>query len=189
MADRLFKPIKVGSITLNNRLPMAPLTRFRADKDNNPSEYAKAYYEQRASVPGTLLITEATFISPQAGGYPSIPGIWSESQIAGWKDIVDAVHSKGSYIYMQLWALGRVAQEKVLSEKGFRVKSASTVAVPAAQTGLGAPTTVPDEMTEDEIQSFINDYAQATRNAIKAGFDGVEIHGRSFSCSMTRQLD
>ncbi|EME41543.1 hypothetical protein DOTSEDRAFT_73828 [Dothistroma septosporum NZE10] len=177
MADRLFKPIKVGSITLHNRLPMAPLTRFRADKDNNPSEYARAYYEQRASVPGTLLITEATFISPQAGGYPSIPGIWSESQITGWKDIVDAVHRKGSYIYMQLWALGRVAQEKVLSEKGFRVRSASAIAVPSEQTGAGAPTTVPSELTEDEIQSFISDYAQATRNAIKAGFDGVEVHG------------
>lgn len=178
MADRLFKPIKVGSITLKNRLPMAPLTRFRADKDNNPSEYAKAYYEQRASVPGTLLVTEATFISPQAGGYPNIPGIWTESQVAGWKDIVDAVHRKGSYIYLQLWALGRVAQEKVLAPQGFRVRSASAISAIASQTGLGEPTVVPDEMTEDEIQSFIKDYAHATRNAIKAGFDGVEIHGK-----------
>lgn len=178
MADRLFKPLKVGTSHLQHRIVMAPLTRFRADKQHVPSEHAKEYYEQRASVPGTLLITEATFVSNQAGGYPSIPGIWSESQIASWKDIVDAVHKKGSFIYLQLWGLGRVAQEKVLKEEGgWRVRSASAIAVPSTQTATGAATTVPDAMTEEEIQSFINDYAQAGANAMKAGFDGVEIHG------------
>lgn len=180
MADRLFKPLKVGHCQLQNRLVMAPLTRFRADKQHNPSEYAKKYYEQRASVPGTLLVTEATFVSNQAGGYPNIPGIWSESQIAGWKDIVDAVHKKGSFIYLQLWGLGRVAQEKVLKEEGgWRVRSASAIAVPSDQTSTGKPTTVPDAMTEEEIHEFVNDYAQAASNAMEAGFDGVEIHCKS----------
>ncbi|KAF2165776.1 hypothetical protein M409DRAFT_24062 [Zasmidium cellare ATCC 36951] len=178
MADRLFKPIKVGNSLLKNRVVMAPLTRFRADKDHNVSEHAKEYYEQRASVPGTLLITEATFVSGQAGGYPNIPGIWSETQIAGWKDVVDAVHKKGSFIYLQLWGLGRVAQEKVLQEEGgWKVRSASAIAVPAEQTSTGKAGTTPDAMTEDEIHEFINDYAQGAANAIKAGFDGVEIHG------------
>lgn len=179
MADRLFKPIKVGTSLLQNRVVMAPLTRFRADKDHNPSPYAKEYYEQRASVPGTLLITEATFVSGQAGGYPNIPGIWSQSQIDGWKDIVDSVHKKGSFIYLQLWGLGRVAQEKVLQEEGgWRVRSASAIAVPAEQTSTGKAGTTPDATTEEEIHEFINDYAQAASNAIEAGFDGVEIHGK-----------
>lgn len=176
-AERLYKPMRMGNMALAHRMVMAPLTRFRADQHHNPSPYAKEYYEQRASVPGTFQVSEATFISPQAGGYKSIPGIWSESQIAGWKAIVDAVHQKGSYIYMQLWALGRVAQEPVLKEQGFRVRSASPIPVPSDQTNTGAPTTIPDELTEAEIQSFIRDYAQAAANAIEAGFDGVEIHG------------
>ena len=181
MTDRLFHTLKLGHGQLQHRLVMAPLTRFRADEHNNPSEHAKLYYEQRACVPGTLIVTEATFISPQAGGYPSIPGIWSESQIAGWKDIVDAVHRKGSLIYLQLWALGRVAKEEVLAKGGFRVRSASAIPVAEGQTSAGGPTTVPDEMTEEEIRSFVKDYANAAKNAMKAGFDGVEIHGKFLS--------
>lgn len=186
MADRLFKPIKVGNSLLKSRVVMAPLTRFRADKDHNVSEHAKEYYEQRASVPGTLLITEATFVSAQAGGYPNIPGIWSETQIAGWKDVVDAVHKKGSFIYLQLWGLGRVAQDKVLQEEGgWKVRSASAIAVPAEQTSTGKAGTTPDAMTEDEIHEFINDYARGAANAIEAGFDGVEIHGKKSHHSST----
>ncbi|KAK0925392.1 hypothetical protein LTR57_005043 [Friedmanniomyces endolithicus] len=88
---------------------MAPLTRFRSTMEHIPGKYMKEYYEQRASVPGTLLITEATFIAPQAGGYNNVPGIWSDEQVEAWKPIVDAVHAKGSFIYLQLWALGRAA--------------------------------------------------------------------------------
>ncbi|KAJ5676233.1 Aldolase-type TIM barrel [Penicillium macrosclerotiorum] len=168
--SNLFSPLRVGRMELANRIAMAPMTRFRADDQHVPLPIVKEYYAQRASVPGTLLITEATFISPQAGGYPNVPGIYNEAQIAAWKEITDAVHAKGSYIYMQLWALGRVANPDLLkAEGGFDVVCAS--AIPAS-----AEAPMPRPLTEDEIQAYINDYAQAARNAIAAGFDGVEIH-------------
>jgi len=81
----LFRPLAVGAFNIGHRVVMAPLTRFHANKDHVHSELAKTYYTQRASVPGTLLVTEATFIAPQAGGYANAPGIWSDAQIAGWK--------------------------------------------------------------------------------------------------------
>ncbi|KAK7978728.1 NADH:flavin oxidoreductase NADH oxidase [Apiospora saccharicola] len=147
---------------------MAPLTRFRADGDHVPLPMVKEYYEQRASVPGTLLVTEATFISPQAGGYPNIPGIYSPEQIRSWKQVTDAVHAKGSFIWVQLWALGRVASPDALKAENPDFKP-----LPEAEGK-----TVPEEMTTSEIQQFVRDYAQAARNACElAGFDGVEIHG------------
>ncbi|OOF89981.1 hypothetical protein ASPCADRAFT_212322 [Aspergillus carbonarius ITEM 5010] len=128
------------------------------------------HYEQRAAVPGTLLITEATLISPRAGSYRNVPGIWSEAQIAQWRKLTDAVHKKGSYIYMQLWALGRVADPTALKEEGdYDIVSSSAVPF-----GDGP---VPRELSEEEIRGYISDYAQAAKNAIAAGFDGVEIHG------------
>lgn len=173
MADsRLFQPLQVGNNTLQHRLVMAPLTRFRASDEHVPLlPLMKEYYEQRASVPGTLLITEATFISPEAGGFPNVPGIYNQDQIKAWKEITDAVHKKGSFIWVQLWALGRVADPNVLkNEGGFEVKSASPI--PEAEGK-----TVPKEMTKEEIDAFVKNYAQAAKNAIEAGFDGVEIHG------------
>lgn len=83
----LFQPLRVGAVDVQHRIVMAPLTRFRANKDHIHNELAKTYYEQRASVPGTLIISEATFIAPQAGGYANAPGIWSDAQIAGWKPV------------------------------------------------------------------------------------------------------
>lgn len=104
MSDsKLFQPLQLGKAKLGHRIAMAPLTRFRADDNHVPTPMMKTYYEQRASVPGTFIITEATFISERAGGYNNIPGIWNEDQIKGWKHITDAVHAKGSFIYMQLW--------------------------------------------------------------------------------------
>ncbi|KAI0156744.1 FMN-linked oxidoreductase [Hypoxylon sp. FL1284] len=167
-SSRLFQPLKVGDVTLGHRLVMAPLTRFRSTSEHVPLPIVKEYYEQRASVPGTLIITEATFISKQAGGYPSVPGIWTRDQMAAWKTVTDAVHAKRSYIYLQLWALGRVADPDNAKAEGIEVRSASAIPY-----GEGKP----KEMTVDEIQSFVADYAQAARNAIEAGFDGVEIHG------------
>ncbi|KAK8078611.1 hypothetical protein PG996_004781 [Apiospora saccharicola] len=172
-SSKLFQPLKVGNNQLQHRLAMAPLTRFRADGDHVPLPMVKEYYEQRASVPGTLLVTEATFISPQAGGYPNIPGIYSPEQIRSWKQVTDAVHAKGSFIWVQLWALGRVASPDALKAENpdFKVKGASPL--PEAEGK-----TVPEEMTTSEIQQFVRDYAQAARNACElAGFDGVEIHG------------
>ncbi|KAK6202028.1 hypothetical protein LQW54_009082 [Pestalotiopsis sp. IQ-011] len=168
--SRLFEPLKVGNVTLQHRIAMAPLTRFRADENHVPLPIVKEYYAQRASVPGTLIISEATLISKQAGGYGLVPGIWSKEQIAAWKEVTDAVHAKKSYMYMQLWALGRVADPANATKEGIEIKGASPI--PQAE---GA--TVPKEMTVEDIKSFVADYAQAARNAIEAGFDGVEIHG------------
>ena len=86
-ASALFQPLRVGSTNLQHRVVLAPVTRLRADKDHVHGELAKTYYKQRSSVPGTLLITEGTFIAPQAGGYTNVPGIWNEAQIAGWKKV------------------------------------------------------------------------------------------------------
>ena len=149
---------------------MAPLTRFRATDTHVPLPIATEYYSQRASVPGTLLITEATFISPRASGYANIPGIWSAAQIAAWRAITTAVHAQHSFIYLQLGALGRAADPALVRAAGADFVSSSAVPMAA-----DAPT--PRAMTEAEIGEFVQDFAQAARNAIEAGFDGVEIHG------------
>jgi NADPH2 dehydrogenase len=167
---KLFTPLRVGRMELSNRIAMAPMTRFRVDDAHVPLPLVKEHYAQRASMPGTLLITEGTIITPQAGGYPNVPGIWNDAQVAAWKEVADAVHAKGSYIYMQLWALGRVASADMLKGSGFDLVSASDVPATAE-----AP--APRPLTEDEIQSYIQHFVQAARNAIAAGFDGVEIHG------------
>jgi NADPH2 dehydrogenase len=167
---KLFSPVKVGRLNLPFRISMAPMTRFRADDDHVPLPFVKEYYSQRSVVPGSLLITEATFITEKAGGYPSVPGIYSKNQIAAWKEVTDTVHSNGSYIFMQLWALGRTSRPEILEASGYDLQSASNIPI-----NKDAP--VPRPLSEDEIQSYIADYAQAARNAIAAGFDGVEIHG------------
>lgn len=168
--SRLFKPLKVGSIELKNRVAMAPLTRFRASDSHVILPFAAEYYGQRASVPGTLLITEATMITAQHGGYPNVPVIENQEQIDAWKKITEAVHKKGSYIYLQLWALGRVANKQFAEANGITVKSSSA-------TQLSDDYAVPKEMTVEEIKETVAAYAQAAKNAIEAGFDGVEIHG------------
>ncbi|KAK5726147.1 hypothetical protein LTR17_012962 [Elasticomyces elasticus] len=170
--DRLFQPLKLGNLDLAHRMVMAPLTRFRADNNYVPAlPMSKTYYEERACVPGTLLITEATFISPRASGYENAPGIWNTTQITAWKDIVNAVHAKGSFIFLQLWALGRVARKEVIESLGHRVVSSSARAVD------GESGDVPHALAESEIKAFVQDYADAAKNAVEAGFDGAEIHG------------
>ncbi|KAI0696399.1 NADH:flavin oxidoreductase/NADH oxidase [Cerioporus squamosus] len=161
---KLFQPAKVGELELSNRVVFAPLTRFRADTAHVPTDMMVEYYKQRASYPGTLLITEATYITAQAGGMPSVPGIWSEEQIAGWKKVTDAVHAKGSYIYLQLWALGRAARPAALKQEN-------------PDFAYHEPDDVPRELTKEEIKQYVEWYGTAARNAVHgAGFDGVEIH-------------
>lgn len=168
-SSRLFEPLKIGNVTLQHRAVMAPLTRFRANKKHVPLPLMKEYYGQRASTPGTLLITEATFISQQAAGFDNAPGLWTADQIASWKEITDTVHAKGSFIFAQLWSLGRVAYTNVAKAEGIQVKAPSPIGIEGLST--------PSEMTEADIKSFVADYAQAARNAMDAGFDGVELHG------------
>ncbi|KAL1955688.1 hypothetical protein VTO42DRAFT_8160 [Malbranchea cinnamomea] len=168
---QIFSPLQVGNCHLAHRIAMCPLTRWRANAAHVHQSIGREYYEQRASVRGTLLISEATFISPRAAGYANAPGIWNDEQIQAWKEIVDAVHAKGSYIYLQLWALGRAANAAVLKQEfGHDVVSSSAVPLKEGQEP-------PRALTEPEIHQFIADYAQAAKNAVqKAGFDGVEIH-------------
>jgi NADPH2 dehydrogenase len=144
--------------------------RFRASDEHVILPMAAEYYGQRASIPGTLLITEATIIAEQYGGYPNVPGIYTQEQIDGWKKITHEVHKKGSPIFLQLWALGRVANPDFCKAKGIPIKSASPIKVDDDHS-------VPEEMTQDDINVAVAAFAQAAKNAITAGFDGVEIHG------------
>ncbi|PNP54664.1 hypothetical protein THARTR1_05221 [Trichoderma harzianum] len=168
--SKLFTPLKVGRMELAHRIAMAPMTRYRADDHHVPLPTVKEYYAQRTAVPGSLAITEATFITQKAGGYHNVPGIYTQEQIDAWKDVVDAVHEQGSYIYLQLWALGRAAKAEVLKEEsGADLVSASDI---AEANGVK-----PRPLTEKEILEYIQDFTQAAKNAVAAGFDGVEIHG------------
>lgn len=150
---------------------MAPLTRFRASDEHVHGDLALEYYTQRASVPGTLIFTEGTFISPRAGGYGNVPGIYNQAQINAWKKITDAVHAKGSYIFCQLWAMGRAAVPEIVRKEAGEDAFVSSSAIPME---VGGPE--PKELNEEEIWAYIEDYANGARNAIKAGFDGVEVH-------------
>lgn len=167
--SKLFQPLKIGDITLQHRIVMAPLTRYRADKQHVPLPFVKEYYGQRASTPGTLLIAEGTLISQQAAGEENVAGIWTKEQIAAWKQVTDEVHTRGSYIFLQLRALGRVAVPDVAKIENITIKAPSAIGL----DGFA----VPEELTAEDIRSLIEDHAKAAKNAMEAGFDGVELHG------------
>ncbi|RFU74761.1 chanoclavine-i aldehyde oxidoreductase [Trichoderma arundinaceum] len=168
--SNIFKALQLGQCHLKHKVVLSPMTRFRADDSAVPLPFVKEYYAQRASVPGTMLITEATAISPQSKGFANVPGIWTPEQIDAWREIVNDVHSKGSHIWLQLWATGRSAEVEVLNANGFDLTSSSAVPV-----GPEEPT--PRALTEAEIAAYIEQHVQAAKNAMLAGFDGVEIHG------------
>ncbi|KAI0671112.1 NADH:flavin oxidoreductase/NADH oxidase [Trametes maxima] len=169
----LFKPIQVGDLTVNHRVVHAPLTRFRADKNHTHTDIAATYYSQRASTPGTLLIAEATFITAHAGLFAHVPGVYNNEQISAWKKVVDAVHEKGSHIFLQLWALGRAAQVHELEEANPEYPYVSASALPLSDREGD----VPRALTVPEIKQYAEDYVTAAHNAVYgAGFDGVEIH-------------
>jgi NADPH2 dehydrogenase len=171
-SSKLFKPMRIGRFEVSNRIVLAPLTRFRADDSHVPLPFVADYYAQRASYPGTLLVTEATFISPEGGGYSNVPGIYNTAQIKAWKKVTDAVHAKKSFIALQLWAVGRTATLKVLKEElGENAKVVAPSDIPMAGGS------VPTPLTEEEIWEYIGYYKQAAKNAIEAGFDMIELHG------------
>lgn len=144
---------------------LAPLTRFRAP-NHVVSDLQATYYGQRASK-GGLLITEATFISKQAGGFSTAPGIYTKEQIQAWKKVTESVHSKEGLIYMQLWAIGR-ANPGGDDNDAKEIVSASDLAYEGGEK--------PRALTKEEIKEYVGWYKQAALNAIEAGFDGVEIH-------------
>ena len=170
----LFDAINLGAIRAPNRVLMAPLTRGRATREHVPTPLMADYYEQRASA--GLIITEATGISRQGLGWPYAPGIWTDEQVAGWRPIVDRVHAAGGRIVCQLWHMGRLVHPSFLG--GEAPVSASATTAPAhAHTYEGnQPYAEARPLRVDEISGLLEDYRKAARNAIDAGFDGVEIH-------------
>jgi N-ethylmaleimide reductase len=172
--SRLLDPLQMGSLDLPNRIVMAPLTRARAGIEGIPNQLMAAYYAQRASA--GLIISEATGISREGLGWPNAPGLWSEAQIDGWKQVTEAVHHHGGRIVAQLWHMGRLVHPSV---SGLGPVSSSAVTAPDfAHTYEGKkPYVEPRAATGHDIRRIVADYAQAARNAIAAGFDGVQVHG------------
>jgi len=171
----LFSPIDLGPLTLPNRIFMAPLTRCRASEGHVPNDLNVEYYAQRASA--GLIISEATSVSPRGYGYPNTPGIHTDSHVAGWRKVTDAVHSKGGHIYLQLWHVGRISHP-AYQEDGTQPIAPSAVK-PKGQifTGTGMEEYVtPRALEIGEIPGIIEEYIHGARLAKEAGFDGVEIH-------------
>ncbi|MCC2523683.1 alkene reductase [Vibrio coralliilyticus] len=173
--NNLFEPLALNdTITLNNRIVMAPLTRCMADDSLVPTQAMVDYYARRADT--GLIISEATIIRPDGQGYPNTPGIFSQEQIAGWRKVTDAVHEKGGKIFVQLWHTGRVAHPHFFN--GEYVLAPSAVSVEGSVPRMRELTyTTPKPATREEIEELVKDYRQAAINALEAGFDGVEIHG------------
>jgi N-ethylmaleimide reductase len=172
----LFSKTTLGSLTLQNRLVMSPMTRNRAT-GNIPNELMAQYYAQRASA--GLIITEGTSPSPNGLGYPRIPGIFSAAQVAGWKHVTDTVHAKGAKMFIQFMHCGRVGHALNLPA-GARILAPSAVAAVGDMytdaEGM-KPNATPQAMTEEDIKTTIEEFAQSAKNAVAAGFDGVELHG------------
>jgi len=166
---RLFKPLKVGHWELKHRVVLLPLTRFRNDDNHVPVPAMEQYYADRACAPGTLIISEATGISPAEEGQRNNPGFSSDEQVRAWKSIIDKVHAQGSIYFQQIWAMGRASHPDYLAERGFDYRSCSDVPLPKSDVK-------PRAMTEDEILQTIQDFADTARRVVAAGGDGIEIH-------------
>ncbi len=176
MLDSLFTPTALGEIALANRVVMAPMTRDRAGPGDVPSDLMVEYYAQRASA--GLIVTEGVQPSAVGKGYWRTPGIHSEEQIAGWRKVADAVHARGGRIVMQLMHCGRVV---VAANRGFDADAIAPSAVPCltqvpGPDGVPVDCVIPRAVTRDEIPALVAEYAQAARNAVAAGMDGVELH-------------
>lgn len=171
----LLTPLKLGELTLPNRLIMSPLTRSRAGEQRIPNAMMAKYYSDRASA--GLIITEATSVHPMGVGYANTPGIWSQEQIEGWKLVTQAVHQKGGRIFLQLWHVGRVSDPFFLNGE---LPVAPSAIAPKGHVSLlrpERPFVTPRALRIDEIPGIIEAYRQGAKNAKAAGFDGVEIHG------------
>ena len=177
----LFSPLKVGPYQLRHRVALAPLTRLRAEKPSlAPRPLNAEYYAQRAT-PGGLLIAEASSVMASGFGHPGVPCIYSELQVEGWHKVVDAVHAKGAFIFLQLWHVGRVSHSSF--HGGELPVSASAIAIKAE--GMKAMTAdgkigdyeTPRALETEEVKGIVEAFRQGAKNALAAGFDGVEIHG------------
>ena len=178
-AQPLFSPLRLGPCTLAHRVVMAPLTRMRAGQPGDvPGALAVEYYRQRAT-PGGLLIAEGSPISATANGMPATPGIYSPEQVQGWAAVTDAVHDAGGLIFLQLWHVGRISHSSHQPGGARPVAPSAIAAAGNAFTAAfaRAPYETPHALTITEIAGVIESYRDAARNALAAGFDGVEIHG------------
>jgi N-ethylmaleimide reductase len=173
---QLFSPATLGALTLQNHLVMSPMTRNRAT-GNIPNALMAEYYAQRSTA--GLIVTEGTSPSPNGLGYPRIPGIFSQEQIAGWKLVTEAVHAKGGKIFIQFMHCGRIAHPLNLPVGARVIGPSAVAAVGDMYTDAEGmkPNAMPEAMTEADIKTAIAEFAQAAKNAIAAGFDGIELHG------------
>jgi len=177
----LFSPVKIGAYQLTHRLVMAPLTRMRAEKPSlAPRPLNAEYYAQRAT-PGGLIVAEASPVTATGFGNPGVPGIYTGQQIAGWRKVVDAVHAKGGVIFLQLWHVGRVSHSS-FQPGGALPVAPSAVPISSEFKAMTADGKVVDYETPraletSEIPAMVDAYREGAKNALKAGFDGVEIHG------------
>jgi N-ethylmaleimide reductase len=173
MSTDLLSPFTLGALTLPNRVVMAPMTRSRAGEGDMPTDVMATYYAQRASA--GLIISEATQVSVSAKGYPGTPGIHSDAQMAGWRKVTAAVHARGGRIFLQLWYVGRVSLT-TLPETGALPVGPSAVK-PAGKTFAGEEYPTPRALELSEMPGIVQQYVDGARNAVAAGFDGVEVHG------------
>jgi 2,4-dienoyl-CoA reductase-like NADH-dependent reductase (Old Yellow Enzyme family) len=170
----LFDPIRLGAIEAPNGVLMAPLTRGRSTREHVPTPLMVEYYTQRASA--GLILTEATGISQQGLGWPYAPGIWNAEQVAAWRAVTDSVHKAGGRIACQLWHMGRLVHPSFLGGAQ-PVSSSATTGPGDAHTYEGKQRYEPARaLSKDEIPALLDDYRNAARNALKAGFDGVQVH-------------
>lgn len=171
----LFDPLKLGDLTLPNRIIMAPLTRSRAGASRVPNALMAEYYTQRAAA--GLIITEATSVTPQGVGYADTPGLWSDAQVAGWKAVTRSVHAAGGRIFAQLWHVGRISDPLFLNGD---LPVAPSAIAPRGHVSLVRPEknyVTPRALDISEIPGVVEAYRKAAMNAQMADFDGVEIHG------------
>lgn len=176
--NALFTPVRVGRYTLNNRLAMAPMTRSRADDDGVPSDLVATYYGQRAGA--GLIITEGVYPSAMGKGYVRTPGIHTAEQVEAWKAVTAAAHAGGARIFMQLMHSGRISHPSMLPGGALPVAPSAIQPKGQAWTENGLQDFVtPRELTRAEIAGVVEEYRQATRLALAAGFDGVELHAAS----------
>lgn len=170
----LFDPVQIGALTLPSRIVHAPLTRMRNFDERSPGPLNVEYYVQRASA--GLILSEATSVSPQGVGYPNTPGLWSEQQVKGWSEVTKAIHAAGGRVVSQLWHVGRVSDP--VFHNGKPPVGPSAIAPDGNVSVLRPrrPFSVPRPLETEEIQGIVEDFRVAAANALRAGFDGVELH-------------
>ncbi|PEL07660.1 alkene reductase [Bacillus sp. AFS017336] len=173
--SKLFESVKIGAWNLQSRTAMAPLTRCFADDETGVvGDDVVEYYRKRAADGVGLIISEGTVISPRGKGYPGVPGIYSKEQINAWKKVTDAVHKEGGTMISQIWHVGRLSHHELAGNMPPQAPSA--IRAEGLVSRYRKPYDIPEAMTLEDIKEVINQYAQAAKNAIEAGFDGVEIH-------------